>query len=80
MTLEEIKKSEKVLLTPSDIAPVLGCSPYTINVQAKEDQMRGTNKLGFRVIYLKKRIKIPRIPFLEYLGIIERSDKDNDNE
>lgn len=63
MTIEEIRASDKVFLTPAEAAPVLGCDPYLIRVAAKE----GTN-LGFPVVRIGTRTKIPRIPFLRTLG------------
>ena len=64
MTLEEIKASPSVLLTPAEIAPVLGCDPNVIRRQAQEDP----SKLGFAVTVLCSRVKIPRKRFLEFLG------------
>lgn len=61
MTIEEIRKSDKVVLTPTDIAPVLGVHPYSIN-KAKKD---GT--LEFPATFIGKNLKIPRIPFLKYV-------------
>lgn len=66
MTIPEIKSSDKVFLTSKDIAPLLQCDPYDINLQAHEDQ----SKLGFQVIVIGSRVKIPRIPFLKFIGAI----------
>lgn len=44
MTLQEIQLSDKAMLIPADVCEVLGCKPYSINVQAQEDP----GKLGFR--------------------------------
>lgn len=35
-TLQEIKDCEKEILTPEDVARVLGCKAYNINLQAKK--------------------------------------------
>ena len=64
MTLEQIKTSDKVFLTPGDIAPVLRCDPHTLRMQAHADPA----KLGFPVTVMGSRIKINRKAFLEYLG------------
>ena len=64
MTLQEIRETEKEFLTPDDIREVLGCSPYSINVQAKED----ASKLGFPVMILGTRVKIPRLGFLHWIS------------
>lgn len=63
MTLEEIRASDKLLLTPNDVAEVLSFDPQVIRIQAKEDP----SKLGFPVIVAGSRTKIPRIPFLRFL-------------
>jgi hypothetical protein len=63
MTWDEIKESDKTFLTPEDVREVLGCMPYTINVQAKEDP----SKLGFAVSIMGSRIKIPRLAFIRWM-------------
>ena len=64
MTLAEIVKSDKPTLTPADIADVLNADPQDIRVQART----APEKLGFPVIIIKSRTKIPRVPFLRYMG------------
>lgn len=64
MTLEEIKASAKEMLSPADIAPILGCNPYSINVMVKTAPAR----LGFPVCMIGNRVKIPRRPFLRWAG------------
>lgn len=64
MTLNEIRASGKAMLTPADVAPVLGCNPYAINVAAKQDPAR----LGFPVCMIGNRVKIPRLAFLQWAG------------
>ena len=65
MTLEEIKASEKEMLTPSDIAEVLGSDKYTISVQVKEDKEHGINSFPFPTIRIGSRTKIPRRAFIK---------------
>lgn len=62
MTLDEIRKSDKVFLLPKDIAPVIGSNEQTIRVAAR------MGVLGFPVTFVGNRTKIPRIPFLKYIG------------
>jgi len=62
MTVDEIRASNKDMLTPSDVAPVLGCHPFAINTQAKVDP----SKLGFPVSLVGTRLKIPRLAFLRW--------------
>ena len=63
MTLDEIRGSDKLLLTPADVAPVLGCDPHSIRIQAQKDP----DKLGFNVTVIGTRTLIPRLPFLQFL-------------
>lgn len=63
MTMKEIRESDKDFLTPSEVREVLGCDTYSINVQAKED----ASKLGFPVVILGTRVKIPRLGFLHWM-------------
>lgn len=60
--LEALERSDKAMLTPKDVAPVLGCRPYYINVQAKLDASR----LGFPVCMMGTRVRIPRAAFLAW--------------
>ena len=64
MTLEEMRNSEKVFLTPADVAPLLECDPNSLRAQAQEDP----SKLGFRTIVIGSRVKFPRLPFLRFIG------------
>lgn len=63
MKLSEIEKLDKDMLVPEDIADILGCHPYSINVQAKKDQ----SKLGFPVSVVGTRVKIPRLAFINFM-------------
>lgn len=65
--LENIAASGKEMLSPADVAPVLGCNPYSINVMAKADPAR----LGFPVCLIGNRVKIPRRAFLRWVGYEE---------
>lgn len=65
MTLDEIKASDKLMLTPADVSEVLNADPQDIRLQARMDPA----KLGFPVVIIKTRTKIPRIPFLRFMGI-----------
>lgn len=57
---------DEMYLTPKEAAAVIGCDPYKINVMARTEE--GRQRLGFPVMCIGKWIKIPRIPFLRYLG------------
>lgn len=64
MTLSELKRSDKVCVNAADIAPVIGADPSWIRYQARNDPA----KLGFPTIVYKTRVKIPRVPFLRFIG------------
>lgn len=63
MTLYEIKQSTKPFLTASDVAEVLQCDPQLIRWQARN----GPARLGFPVVVIKSRVKIPRLAFLKFM-------------
>ncbi len=62
MTIEDIKSMEKDILTPGDIAQILGCDPNLIRRQAKED----IKQLGFPASKVGTRVKIPRQAFINW--------------
>lgn len=61
MTLEDIEKMDKEILVPADIAPILGCAPYAINVATKN----GNNPFPFPIIRMGTRVRIPKRPFIK---------------
>lgn len=64
MTLQEIKNTEKTMLLPAEVAPILGCDAHRIRVQARQYP----ELLGFPVVVIGNRTLIPRKPFLAYIG------------
>lgn len=67
MTLDEIKASDKVMLNAADVAEVLHTDAHSIRLAAHDDPGR----LGFPTIVCGRggrRVKIPRIPFLDAIG------------
>ena len=60
-TLEEIEALPKEMLTPADIAPILGCAQYSINLATKD----GKNPFPFPVIRMGTRVRIPKMPFIK---------------
>ena len=68
MTLDEIKSSTKVMLTPADVAEALGVDAQGIRVMAHEQPER----LGFPVTVCGRNgraVRIPRLAFLKFLGV-----------
>lgn len=61
LTLADIEALDKEMLVPADIAPYLGCSPYTINVCTEN----GQNPFPFPVIRMGRRVRIPKGPFIK---------------
>lgn len=64
MTLAEIKASDKMWLTPDEIAPVIGAHAQSIRAAARQKP----ELLGFPVTVVGTRTRIPRKPFLQFLG------------
>ena len=64
MTLDEIKESDAPFLNPADIAPILGCDPNWIRRAAHD----APELIGFPVSVIRHRTRIPRKPFLKFIG------------
>ena len=63
MTLSEIKEMTTETITPAVAARVLNCDPQWIRIVARENPKR----LGFPVVVLRSRVKIPRIGFIRFM-------------
>lgn len=63
MTLNEMREYDKDYLTPAQVATALGSDPQSIRVWARQNPIG----LGFPVIRLGSRVKIPRIAFIRYM-------------
>jgi hypothetical protein len=65
-TLDELLEGTvgKEFLVPADISGILKCDPYLITLMAKDENER--KKLGFPVVVIKSRTKIPKEPFVKY--------------
>lgn len=61
--LDELAALPKELLSPKDVAKVLGCNPQTIRSQAQLD----AKELGFPVSLIGKRTYIPKLAFLRWM-------------
>ena len=66
MTLEEMRASDKLFLTPAEVAPVLGSDPHTVRCTARQRP----ELLGFPFTFSGSHMKIPRIPFLRWMGVL----------
>jgi len=61
-SLEEIEKLDKTMLLATDVAPYLECDDGLIRLQAQQEP----EKLGFPVIVMGTRVKIPKEGFIHY--------------
>lgn len=63
LTLDDLRGMTKETITPAVAAQVLQCDPQWIRVAARQDKAR----LGFPVVLIGSRVKIPRIAFIRYM-------------
>jgi len=62
-TLKDIEAIPKDMLTIMDVREYLDCDANSFRTQARTDP----SKLGFPVIVICNRIKIPKIPFIKFM-------------
>lgn len=63
IAMARIATTDREMLTPKDVAPVLGCQPYALNVAARNHP----ETLGFPVCVIGRRVRIPRQAFLRWM-------------
>lgn len=63
MSLDDIKAMECETITPNVAAAILNCDPQSIRVVAHTEP----ESLGFPVIVMRSRTKIPRRAFIEFM-------------
>lgn len=63
MTLEELEAIPGEILTCKQIAPILGAKADNLHQQAVE----APHMLGFPVIVMKSRVKIPKAAFISFM-------------
>lgn len=63
ITLEEVKEMEQEMLTPSIVGRVIGCDPYYISLQARQNP----NLLGFPVHVHGNRTLVPKRAFIRWM-------------
>lgn len=63
MTLKELAELDSEILTPTQVAPILGVNPQTIRINARERP----ELLGFPVICAGRRVKIPKAAFVRFM-------------
>lgn len=62
MTLNELRACDKPYLTAADISDLLEAAPESIRDAARENP----KGLPFPVVVIGTRVKIPRVPFVEF--------------
>ena len=62
MTVEGIKNLDREMLTPADVADILGSDPQTIRMTARKYPER----IGYPFTFTGSRMKIPRVAFLKW--------------
>ena len=65
--MQAVLNSTDITINAQQAASFIGADPAYIRHQAR----KCPEKLGFPVIVYGKRVKIPRIPFLRYLGLMD---------
>lgn len=69
--LAELQSSKSNMINADVAAKILGCSPQWLRMMARERPGR----LGFPVCCpTPSRVKIPRIPFMRFLGLEVHDD------
>ncbi len=63
MTLDDVRAMEREIITPAIAAAVIGCDPNAIRITAH----REPESLGFPVIVVGTRTKIPRRAFIKFM-------------
>ena len=64
MRLSDIEKLDKEVLTCKQVAPILGYGEYQLHQQAIERP----ELLGFPVIVIGNRVKIPKSAFIAFMN------------
>ena len=62
-TLDDISALQTDFLTCRQVSGILHADPYTIHMQATDRP----ELLGFPVIVMKRRVKIPRLAFVAFM-------------
>lgn len=62
MTLKDIEALPRETISACEAAAVIGCNPQLLRIQARQDPQA----LGFPVICLPKRVKIPKAGFIAW--------------
>ena len=64
-SIDKIRSTSEPVISPVLAAEALKCDPHYIRLAAREKP----ELLGFPVNVMGHRVRIPRIPFLKFLGV-----------
>ena len=67
--IKAIVNDPRPVITPQEVADALQCNRYAINAMVKRGEC------PFPAFRIGSRVKIPRIPFLQYLGYLKEDAK-----
>ena len=62
-TICDLESMSRETISPSEAAEIIGCNPQFLRIQARQDRQA----LGFPVIVMGHRVRIPRRAFLAFL-------------
>lgn len=65
MTLRDLAQVDGDYLTAAQVAHVMNSDPCTVRGMARDFP----ELLGFPVVCLKRRVIIPKVPFLKHFGV-----------
>ncbi len=63
-TLEEIEKIPKNILSPEDVCSYTGGDPHVLRMTARRDKKSHMDSLGFPVMLIGNRVKVPKEAFI----------------
>jgi len=63
LTLEQLEQFPGEVLTCAQVAPLIGANQHTLHLKA----MEAPYMLGFPVIRVGNRVKIPKRPFVTFM-------------
>ena len=64
-TLKDIESINRSMLSIMDICDYLECDPHVFRMTVRDDKKHHTDSLGFPVMILGNRIKIPKDAFVQ---------------
>ena len=63
MSLDDLKRLDREVLTPTQVADLLNCSAHGVRSWARQRP----EQLGFPVCIIGTRVRIPKRPFIQFM-------------